>query len=72
MIKIKIPGMMCSHCEARVRNAIEKSGGKVISLDLETKVVELETPQSFEELAKMLSDIGFEEVLFIEQNACGE
>ena len=69
MIKIKIPGMMCSHCEARVRKAIEESGGKVISLDLEAKVVVLESPQSFDDLAKMLSDIGFDEVVFIEQKA---
>ena len=69
MIKIKIPGMMCSHCEARVRNAIVESGGKVISLDLEAKVVVLESPQSFDDLAKMFSDIGFDEVVFIEQKA---
>ena len=64
MIKIKIPGMMCQHCEGRVRSAIVESGGKVISLDLATKIVVLETQLSFDELAKMLSEIGFDDVAF--------
>ena len=60
MLKIKIPSMMCAHCEGAVRKAITEKGGKVASLDLSTKIVELETPLNKEELTKLLSDVGFD------------
>ncbi|MDO4218431.1 MAG: heavy metal-associated domain-containing protein [Synergistaceae bacterium] len=60
MLKIKIPGMMCAHCENAVRNAITKAGGSVTSLDLSTKIVELEASLSNDQLIKILDEVGFD------------
>ncbi len=60
MLKIRIPGMMCAHCENAVRKAITETGGDVVSLDLSTKIVEVETQLTKEQLTKLLSEIGFD------------
>ncbi len=60
MLEIKIPGMMCAHCENAVRKAITETGGNVVSLDLSTKIVEVETQSTNEQLAKLLSEVGFD------------
>ncbi len=60
MLEIKIPGMMCTHCEDAVRKAITETGGNVVSLDLSTKIVEVETQSTNEQLAKLLSEVGFD------------
>ena len=41
-ITLSIPDMMCAHCEKRIRGAIEKIGGKLLSLDPENKIIVLE------------------------------
>lgn len=60
MLEIKIPGMMCTHCENAVRKAITETGGNVMSLDLSTKIVKIETQLTREELTKLLSEVGFD------------
>ncbi|MBP8683802.1 MAG: heavy-metal-associated domain-containing protein [Synergistaceae bacterium] len=55
-----IPEMMCGHCEKRIREAVSSLGGNVISLDLETKIVEAEADVSEEVLIKAIDDAGYE------------
>lgn len=64
MIKtLKIEGMMCEHCKARVIKALESVDGvKSVEVDLESKTaaVELETETDISILEKAVTDAGYE------------
>lgn len=55
-----VPEMTCGHCEKRIREAVSSFGGNVISLDLETKIVVVETDVSSEELLKKIDEAGYD------------
>ncbi|MDO5562490.1 MAG: heavy metal-associated domain-containing protein [Synergistaceae bacterium] len=59
-LKLKIPDMMCEHCEKRIRAAVEQAGCKVKSLDLETKIVVIETATQALELVSAIDDAGYD------------
>ena len=63
---IKIDGMSCSHCSARVEAAISEKGlkGKV---NLEQKCAEIisKSPLNQAEMSLMIQDLGFTPVQFI-------
>lgn len=54
-----IPDMTCGHCEKRVRAAVEEAGGKVDSLDLESKRAVITIDMKPEELAELLDEVGY-------------
>lgn len=54
-----IPDMTCGHCEKRIRAAVEEAGGKVDSLDLESKRVAITIDIKPEELAELLDEAGY-------------
>lgn len=54
-----IPDMTCGHCEKRIRAAVEESGGKVDSLDLESKRAVITIDMQPEELAELLDEAGY-------------
>ena len=56
---MKIEGMMCGHCEARVKKvleALEQVEAAEVSHEAGTAVVTLKTPVSDEELKKVIED----------------
>ena len=56
---MKIEGMMCGHCEARVKKVLEKLDAvetAVVSYEKGTAVVTLKTEISNEELKKVVED----------------
>ncbi len=60
---IKIEGMMCEHCEARVKKALEALDGvenAVTSHDLNNAVLTLSKEVSAEDLEKAVVDAGYE------------
>ncbi|NLX85136.1 MAG: heavy-metal-associated domain-containing protein [Synergistaceae bacterium] len=57
--KLKVPDMTCGHCEKRIREAVSSLGGTVTSLDLETKIVIVETDVSEEKLLEAIDDAGY-------------
>ena len=59
-VKVKIPGMMCMHCEKKVRAAIEKAEWTVKSLDLDTKEVAVECDATPEKVAEVLKAAGYD------------
>lgn len=54
-----IPDMTCGHCEKRIRAAVEEAGGKVDSLDLESKRAVITIDMKPEELAELLDEAGY-------------
>ena len=60
---MKIEGMMCPHCEARVKKALEAIDGvkeAVVSHESASAVVTLDSPVSDEVLTKAVTDAGYE------------
>jgi len=57
--KFLIKDMMCEHCEKRIRATVEAGKGTVKSLDLGTKEVVIETPQTAGELIAAIDDAGY-------------
>ena len=61
--KMNVEGMMCPHCEARVKKALEAIDGvkeAVVSHESASAVVTLDSPVSDEELTKAVTDAGYE------------
>ena len=60
---IRIEGMMCPHCEARVKKILEETDGvdsAVVSHTEGTAVVTLSSPVSDEVFKKLITDNGYE------------
>lgn len=60
MKKIYISSITCSHCESKVRKALEEIGGTNIKVDLENKFVTVDTDKSNEDIIEAISDYGFD------------
>lgn len=60
MKKIYISEMTCSHCESKVRSALEGIGGINIKVDLDQKIVTLDIDRSNEEIIEAIGDYGFD------------
>ena len=61
--KMDVEGMMCPHCEARVKKALEAIDGvkeAVVSHESASAVVTLDSPVSDEVLTKAVTDAGYE------------
>lgn len=58
--KLKIPDMMCQHCEKRIRGAVESAGGKVKALDLSSKEVVLDFPGAADALLSVIDTAGYD------------
>ena len=59
---IKIEGMMCPHCEARVKKVLEETAGiseAIVSHTDGTAIVSMSAPLSDETLAKIITDNGY-------------
>ena len=59
---MKIEGMMCPHCEARVKQLLEGTDGvaaAVVSHTEGTAVITLTSPVADEVLAKLITDNGY-------------
>ncbi|MCR4615670.1 MAG: heavy-metal-associated domain-containing protein [Clostridiales bacterium] len=61
-ITVKIEGMHCGHCSARVKNAIEEFKGASAAVDLENKQAVIDTPEDIPDkvLEDTINDLGFE------------
>lgn len=62
-ITMKIKGMMCGHCEARVKKCLEEVDGvkeAIVSHENDSATVILEKEVSFEVLKKTVEDAGYE------------
>ena len=62
-VTVKVDGMMCMHCEKRVREAILKVDNvRNVNINLETKEVkiEYETALDLESVKKQVTDAGYE------------
>ena len=58
---IKVEGMMCNHCKARVESVCKAVPGvKNAVVDLEKKQVTVQGEASAEALKKAIADAGFE------------
>ena len=59
---IQVEGMMCQHCVAHVKNALEKIPGVQAEVSLEKKqaVVTMDTPVADETFAQAIHDAGYE------------
>lgn len=64
MITMKINGMMCPHCQAAVKKALEGFEGVQADVNLEDKAAYIEAPENTdkEALAKAVTDAGYEVV----------
>ena len=61
MPSFNIPDMTCGHCKETVENAIlELDGSAVISVDLETHNVEVETQSDSSAIVAALKTAGYE------------
>ena len=58
--KVKIPDMMCAHCEKRIREAIINAGGSVKSLNLTIKEVVMEIECDSNKVLAILDDAGYD------------
>lgn len=60
---LKVPGMMCQHCEKSIKNALRDITGvksTLIKLDEKTVTIEHTDDVSIDLLKKALEDIGYE------------
>ncbi|MEG1602877.1 MAG: heavy-metal-associated domain-containing protein [Cloacibacillus sp.] len=58
--KLHIPDMSCAHCEKRIREAVEKAGGVVKSLDLETKKALIEIEADADKVLEIIDQAGYD------------
>ena len=59
---LKIEGMMCPHCEARVKKILEETAGiteAIVSHKDGTAVISLSAPIADADLAKLITDNGY-------------
>ena len=59
---LKIEGMMCPHCEARVKKILEETAGvteAIVSNKDGTAIVSMTTPITDEILTKLITDNGY-------------
>ena len=57
---IRIEGMHCPHCSARVEKALAGLGMKNISVDLAAKCAYAEGDASIKQITDEIEDLGFE------------
>lgn len=62
MITMKINGMMCPHCQAAVKKALEAFDGITAEVDLEAKAAYISGDADVEALKKAVTDAGYEVV----------
>ena len=65
---VKIKGMMCEHCEATVKKALEQLDGvesAVVSHDNGTAVLELSKPVTEDAIRKAIEDKDYEFVSIV-------
>ena len=62
MITMKINGMMCPHCQAAVKKALEAFDGVTADVNLEDKAAYITAPEQVdkEALKKAVTDAGYE------------
>lgn len=58
--KLKIPDMMCQHCEKRIRTAVGGAGGSVKALDLSSKEAVVDFPGAADALLSVLDTAGYD------------
>ncbi len=62
-IILKVEGMMCVHCKARVEKALlAVPGTATVTVDLETKTASVKGSASRDALEKAVTDAGYEVV----------
>ena len=61
-ITVKIEGMRCEHCSARVKKAMETFRGANAEVDLRNKQAVVDTPEDISDkiLEETINDLGFE------------
>ena len=62
MVTIKIEGMMCKHCQANVKKALEALPGVAADVNLEDKAAYVTGCADLEVLKKTVTDAGYEVV----------
>lgn len=60
MKKITIDGMMCEHCAAHVKEALENIGASNITVSLEGGYAECETSKSDAEIKAAIEEEGYD------------
>lgn len=58
--KLKVPDMMCEHCEKRIRTAFDEAGGKVKKLDLKTKELWVDIEADADRVLEILDQAGYD------------
>ena len=58
--QMKIEGMMCEHCVAHVREALEGIGASNIEVSLEGKYAVCDTDKTNDELKTLIEDEGYD------------
>ena len=58
--KLRIPDMMCQHCEKRIRGAVDGAGGQVKALDLSSKEVVVDFPGAADALLSVIDAAGYD------------
>ena len=62
MVTIKIEGMMCAHCQGRVKKALEAIEGVAADVNLEDKAAYVTGSKDLEALKKAVTEAGYEVV----------
>lgn len=58
---LKIEGMMCKHCQARVEKALKAvPGAETVTVDLEAKTAEVTGTAALEALKQAVIDAGYQ------------
>lgn len=60
MKKIMIDGMMCEHCVAHVKEALEGLGATSVTVSLEGGYAECETSKSDDEIKSAIEEEGYD------------
>ena len=59
-MKFLVDNMTCNHCKMRIENALKSAGFKKINIDLESRVVEIESKKlTLEDAKKAVNEIGY-------------
>ncbi len=65
-MKLQIPDMTCSHCEATIKKEILRNDKEAeMKFNLRTKEVEIKTKISEENLKQVLSEIGYDAKILV-------
>lgn len=59
---IKINGMTCGHCAARVQKGLEAIGAKNVKIDVAAGLAEMDYEKNVEDLYEAVEDSGFDAV----------